>query len=66
MTDKPAIVAVFSRARAADLTEAERCDMFDHETAFRSWCRKHGYVPEVRVLPADPEGHAERRRDRRS
>lgn len=55
-------IAVLSVAPSVDLDEGERMDQFELVMKFRSWCRKCSYVPDIRELPADPEGHAERRR----
>lgn len=57
----PRRVAVFSHAPASDLDEQERMELFETLERFRGWCRKWGHEGIVRELPADPEGHAERR-----
>lgn len=54
--------AVFSHAPFGDLDDEERIELFETITAFRKACRKSGHEAVVRALPADPEGHAQRRK----
>lgn len=46
---------------ASDLDDGERADLFDKLVAFGWTCQRRGLKPQIRVLPGDPDGHAERR-----
>lgn len=54
-------IAVLSHAPIEDLNDGEKCNLFELVMRFRRWCHKHGYKPDVRTLPSDRPGHAERR-----